>query len=62
MNNLRKDDPVYYKNSIKALIKQAEENGLIISIGFNENNINLNFKAENGDVASVKLLRMRNRE
>lgn len=29
---LRKDDPVYYKKKLTELIKQAKENGLVVSL------------------------------
>lgn len=57
MSDLRKDDPVYYKSTISALIKQARENGLQISIGETPSKITtLYFTADNGECAGVTLL------
>ena len=57
MNDLRKDDPVYYKITISQLLKQAKENGLEMYIGENPGkSIILYFKANNGDCAGVKLM------
>ncbi|MBU5486421.1 hypothetical protein KQI86_19150 [Clostridium sp. MSJ-11] len=53
---LRKDDPVYYKKKIGDLIKQAINEGLEITVDVLNNGIRLNFKADNGEIAGVKLL------
>ncbi|EHR0217887.1 hypothetical protein KS664_001453 [Clostridium perfringens] len=54
---MRKDDPVYYKEKINKLIREAKENNLdvvvarILHIG-----VYLNFKSkETGEMASVKI-------
>lgn len=57
MNNLRKDDPIFYKIAISKLLKQAKENGLKISIGETPGkSITLYFEADNGDCVGVRLL------
>lgn len=55
--SLRRDDPVYYKEKINKLIREAKENNLdvfvarILHIG-----VYLNFKSkETGEMASVKI-------
>lgn len=50
--SLRKDDPVYYKVKLNALIRQAKEKGLQVACQNEENKIIITFKADNGDVAS----------
>lgn len=45
---LRKDDPVYYKNKLQKLLKEAEDNNIEVYFDFVE------FKDEDtGDVAGV---------
>lgn len=49
---LRKDDPIYYKEKITNLIKQAKGNGVLVYM----QNGYLSFSCEtNGDTASVQL-------
>lgn len=52
---LQKDDPVYYKAKIRDLMKEAREQGLEINVTSNTRGIEINFKANNGDSASVVL-------
>ncbi|MBZ9608655.1 hypothetical protein G9F73_012635 [Clostridium estertheticum] len=51
---LRKDDPIYYRNKINDLIKQAKENKLMVYVP--DNRMYLSFKCiRNGDTCSVNL-------
>ena len=54
---LRKDDPVYYKEKINKLIKEAKENNLdVYAIRTFWGAVHLNFKSkETGEMASVKI-------
>ena len=52
---LRKNDPVYYKAKIRDLMKEAREQGLEINVTSNISGIEINFKASNGESASVVL-------
>lgn len=52
---LRKDDPIYYRNKISGLLKQALEEGLKITAENLENGTRLYFEASNGDIAGVNL-------
>lgn len=52
---LRIDDPIYYRNKINGLIKQAFDNGLKIQTKIYHDKIGLLFKAENGDTTEVVL-------
>lgn len=59
MNKLTKDDPLYYKTRLNKLINQARNNGLELSISYNSiSDIRINFEADNGDIASVHLLKV----
>lgn len=53
---LRKDDPVYYKDKITKLIKQALKENLKVKVKVLENGVKIYFKADNGEIAGVKLL------
>lgn len=48
---LRKDDPVYYKDKIIKLIKQAKENGLKVRV--TDCGIGIKFIHDNGEIAAV---------
>lgn len=48
---MRKDDPVYYKNKIAELIKQARENGLMVYMPKDEKYICFESKTS-GEIAS----------
>lgn len=51
--SLQKDDPVYYKVKVKELIKQAQENGLVVCL---DQGRFLSFMCiENNEIASVCL-------
>ena len=53
---LRKDDPVYYKEKINKLIREAKENGLKVSINKMYENDYLTFESkETNERASVKI-------
>lgn len=52
---LRTDDPIYYRDKINGLIKQAFDNGLKIQTKIYNDKISLLFKADNGDTAEVIL-------
>lgn len=47
--------PIYYRNQINGLIKEAFNNGLKVQTKIQKNKIVLLFKADNGDVAEVML-------
>lgn len=53
--NLRKDDPIYYRNMVRDLIKQALEEGLKIEGEMIEGGVRIYFEADNGDIAGVDL-------
>lgn len=53
---LRKDGPVYYKDKITKLIKQALKENLKVKVKVLENGVKIYFKADNGEIAGVKLL------
>ena len=59
---LRKDDPVFYKVHINKLIKQAEENGLSISVSTIAGNTKLDFGTDTGEIASATLITKANQE
>lgn len=52
---LRKDDPIYYRNKIRDLIQQAFNEGLALDIHVDNESIGLVFKADNGDKARVNI-------
>ena len=53
---LRKDDPLYYKEKINNLLKQALDEGLKIEVGvLKDDGVKIYFKASNGDIAGVIL-------
>lgn len=52
---IRKDDPMYYKNIITKLIKEAEENGLNVYCKKNIDGHRLYFEAHECEIWSVKL-------
>lgn len=51
----RKDDPLYYTEAIKKLIKQAKENNVEISVPTQDSNIRIYFIGENGDTVGVTI-------
>lgn len=53
---LRKDDPIYYRNKLNALIGQALEEGLKIRCEVLENGVRIYFEASNGDSTATDLL------
>lgn len=54
--NLRKDDPLYYKQKLAELLRQAEENGLTIDIGQPERgNYRIYFKNDIGECVGTNL-------
>jgi hypothetical protein len=53
--SLRKDDPIYYRNKIRDLIKQALEQGLKVEGEIIEGGVRIYFEADNGDIAGVNL-------
>lgn len=52
---LRKDDPIYYKEKINNLMKQALDEGLKVEVQVLEDGVKVHFKASNGDIAGVIL-------
>ncbi|MGC5814319.1 hypothetical protein [Clostridium perfringens] len=53
---LRKDDPVYYKEKINKLIREAKENGLKVSINKMYENDYLTFESkETNERAKIKI-------
>ena len=52
---LRKDDPIYYRNKINGLIREAFNNGLKIETKISIDKTIILFKADNGDIAEVAL-------
>ena len=51
----RKDDPMYYRDKITELIKQAKSEGLKVVVGRIPNGVKLYFEAENGDIMGINL-------
>jgi len=51
----RKDDPMYYRDKISNLIKQAIDEGLKVEVKHLDKGARLLFKADNGDIVGVKL-------
>lgn len=52
-NRLRKDDPVFYKCAITDLLREAKENGLIISLAQRDIVTTLYFENDVGEKAGV---------
>lgn len=55
-NKLRKDDPIYYKEMLNNLFKQALNEGLTVQVQHLKNGVKIYFKASNVDIAGVDLL------
>lgn len=51
----RKDDPLYYTNKIKELLKQAKENNVKVTVPTGNNEIRIYFIGENGDTIGVTI-------
>lgn len=51
-----KDDPLYYRDKLKDLIKQAKENGLGIDIGTIDGGVRIYFIGSNGDTIGANVL------
>lgn len=52
---LRKDDPIYYRDKINDLLKQAMIEGLELAVNILDNGVEVCFIASNGDIASITL-------
>lgn len=53
MAKLRKDDPLYYKETMKKLIREAEENGLNVYYKESHTGTMVYFKNDIGECAGV---------
>lgn len=53
---LRKDDPVYYKQKLNDLFKQAWSKGLTVQVKHIKDGVRISFIADNGDIAGVELI------
>lgn len=54
--NLRKDDPVYYKQKLNDLFKQALSKDLTVRVEHLKDGVKIYFIADNGDCAGVELI------
>lgn len=59
---LKKDNPMYYRNRITELISQALENDLGVDVSLVDNTLSLTFIADNGDKAQFTLISAQRKE
>lgn len=52
---VRKDDPMYYRNKVKDLIKEAQDNGLKVHSDKHHKGTYLYFEAHECEIWGVKL-------
>lgn len=61
MANFRKDDPLYYKEALKKLTQQAEENGLQVYAEEKRESVIVYFKDKNSEECAGVILQKRSK-